>query len=176
MEFQGPHKTYNAKEQWDILQKYVGWYKNSSAQIRVFHNLQMKHPECEGTQIVRCYPFETHPFRGRTIKDPVMMLPLRPSDDFSLPEDQESLEYGRVMLFFSCLLPGHLGKLFEYDLAFIKYFDIYNIKGMSLVMLLCVYVCDVFLLCVGTQRRRVMGCRIYPSLGCIPAPTHSMPM
>jgi hypothetical protein len=57
------------------------------------------------------------------------MMPLQPKKDFSLPEDKDDLEYGRVLLFFSVLIPGHLGKRFETDLAFIQYFDHYKVKG-----------------------------------------------
>ena len=91
----------------------------------------MRHPEAEGVQRVRCYPFKTHQFNNKTIRNPVFMMPLQPKQDFSLPEDKEVLEYGRVLLFFSILVPGTLGKHFEKDLAFIQYFDHYKVKGKT---------------------------------------------
>ncbi len=41
----------------------------------------------------------------------------------------QDLEYGRVLLCFSILIQGHLGKWFEKDLAFVQYFDHYKVKG-----------------------------------------------
>ena len=127
---QGPEREYNAQEQFILLSEYLGWYKNASAQIRVFHCLEMKHPEAEGVMRIRCYPFKKHPFQGRNIREPVMMMPLQKKKTFSLPQDRGELEYGRVMLFFSIQIPTHLGRCFEFDLAFIKYFDHYKVKGI----------------------------------------------
>lgn len=106
----------------------MGWYTGANAQVRVFHRLDMTHPQVEGVQRVRCFPFSNHKFNLRTVKDPVFFA-FKEKGDFSLPEDQDLLEYGRVLLFFSVLLPGHLGRMFERDLAFIRYFDHYKVKG-----------------------------------------------
>jgi hypothetical protein len=67
--------------------------------------------------------------------DPVFFLPMEPKDDFALPEDKDMLEYGRVVLLFSVLLPGHLGKYREHDLAMVQYLDRYRVKGNKSVQL-----------------------------------------
>ena len=59
-----------------------------------------------GVQRVRCYPFQNHQFNGRNILDPVFMKPLHSANDFKLPRDRESLEYGRVLLFTPPLPPS----------------------------------------------------------------------
>jgi hypothetical protein len=126
---QDPGHEYSAPEQWDILTEHLGWYGTQEAQVRVFHCLEMKHPEAEGTQRIRCYPFANHTFQDRNIMDPVFFLPMEPKEDFALPEDKDLLEYGRVVLLFSVLLPGHLGKYREHDLAMVRYMDRYRVKG-----------------------------------------------
>lgn len=132
-------------EQFNLLQNTLGWYKNSSAQIRVFQCLEMKHPKAEGMQRVRCYPFRGCGFQKaeRNLKDPVFLMPLEAKDDFCLPEDTSLLQYGRVLLFFSVQVPGRMGNLIEVDLAFIKYYDVYKIKGNLLTLIVCFIHIDV---------------------------------
>jgi hypothetical protein len=108
----------------------LDWYPEAAAQVKVFHCMEMKHPEAEGVQRVRCYPFPTHLFQGRNIWDPVFFLPVKDyKEDFSLPEDKDLLEYGRVQLLFSVLIPSLMGRVKEFDLAFIKLLKPYLIKG-----------------------------------------------
>jgi hypothetical protein len=108
----------------------LDWYTVAQAQVKVFQCMQMKHPDAEGIQRVRCYPFTKHLFQGRNITDPVFFLPVKDyKDDFSLPEDKDLLEYGRVQLLFSVLIPARSGRVRETDLAFIKYLKPYTIRG-----------------------------------------------
>jgi hypothetical protein len=103
--------------------------------------MEMKHPEAEGVQRVRCYPFKTHLFQARNLKEPVFFLPVKDyMEDFSLPEDKEKLEYGRVHLLFSVLIPSRMGKVHEHDLAFIKYLKPFEIKGEHVFLVsLCMF-------------------------------------
>jgi hypothetical protein len=127
---QDPNINLSAADQWeDVITRCLGWYTGVNAQARVFHCLEMVHPQAEGVQRVRCFPFSNHTFNERNVKDPVFFMPVEAQKDFSLPQDQEKLEYGRVHLFFSILLPGYLGRLEETDLALVQYLDHYKIKG-----------------------------------------------
>lgn len=127
-----PNKALTALQQWNTLQE-LQYYKNSAAQVRVFQCLEMHHPECEGVQRVRCYPFPEHEFQGRNITDPVFFKPVdNYKSDFALPEDKDLLEFGRVQLLFSVLVPTKLGRHEEEDLVFIKYFKRYNVDGKPL--------------------------------------------
>jgi hypothetical protein len=125
----GPHQSFTAVQQWNVL-KALSYYHGSAAQIRVFHCLAMQHPECEGVQRVRCYPFPNHRFQGHNMKDSVFFKPVdNYKSDFCLPQDRELLEFGRVMLIFSILVPTRMGRQEEEDLVFIRYFKPYNIQG-----------------------------------------------
>jgi hypothetical protein len=73
----------------------------------------MQHPECEGVQRVRCNPFTNHTLQGRNIKDTVVFQPVDnyKSDLHTLPQDMASLlEFGRVQLLFSVLVPTRKGR------------------------------------------------------------------
>lgn len=146
--------TFTPKEQFAILDKWLGYYKNSAAQIRVFHCLEMKHPKADGVQRVRCYPFKCHDFQQRNITDPVFMMPVDAKDDFTLPEDTHLLGYGRVLLLFSCLVPGRLGNNIEIDLAFVKYFDLYKVKGNNSPCVHCTQICVLSTQCIFLQNPR----------------------
>jgi hypothetical protein len=96
----------------------------------------MSHPLAEGLQRVRCYPFGNHTFQGRNIKDNVFLLPVETTKHFSLPQDKDKLQFGKVQLLFSMLVPGNLGRFKEVHCAFIKYFDLFKPKGR------CTQICD----------------------------------
>ena len=127
-----------APEQFKLLQRSLFLYPNQNSHIKVFHCLEMKHPQAEGVQRVRCFPFKSHKWQkgekteGRNLTDPVFLMPLEAKEDFSLPEDTALLHYGRVVLFFSILIPGRMGHAVEVDCAFVKYFDEYKARGKSM--------------------------------------------
>mgnify|MGYP003683845193 CR=1 FL=1 len=150
-----------------MFQDVLGYYPNTSAQIKVFSVLEMKHPLAEGPQRVRCFPFANHtwqadkkkgPHSGRKITDPVFIKPLQAQEDFSLPDDASLLHYGRVLLLFSIWIPGRLGNKVEMDLAFIKYYDQYKVQGkscfqMTIECVLCTHICVLSTQCVFVQKK-----------------------
>lgn len=121
--------------QYRVLRKhllYHGKRSESKAHIEVFHCLEMKHPACEGTQRIRCFPFNRKDlrFHGRNILPPVLLVPSTIGrEDFRLsnPEHCAELYFARVLLFFKIILKSDPPE--EKELAFIKYFDRYKVQG-----------------------------------------------
>lgn len=139
--------------EYECLTRNLLYFHNSSSQVKVFHCLEMKNSEVAGMQRVRSYPFESHQFQGRRLKDTVFFRPVRCADEdgFKLPEDKDSLEYGTVLLFFKIKIRGKLGRGREVSLAFIKYFDKYLVEGMvnnTDTVTFCLYMLHIFLIIV----------------------------
>ena len=121
---------FKAKEQYRYLKKYLHYFDNTKAQVKLYTTLVMQHPLATGVQKVRCFPFEYHKYQGRTIKDTVFLRPLS-AQEFKLPENKQDLEYGRVQLLFQIRLPGKLGRSRLVDCAFIKYYGKYEVQGSA---------------------------------------------
>ena len=147
-----------APEQYDWVNAIMMYFPNTAAHIKNYHCLEMKHPLAEGVQRIRCYPFkhivdsdgeievEEHLFRDKNLTDAVFLMPVNTEDrnDFVLPRDKEHLEYAKVLLFFQIRVKGKHERPQEENCAFVKYFDKYLVKGMSMctvVSCCCAVVC-----------------------------------
>jgi hypothetical protein len=51
MYLQDPDIDLNPSEQYDVLQNLI-WYERKSAQARIFHCLNLSHPEAEGAEMI----------------------------------------------------------------------------------------------------------------------------
>jgi hypothetical protein len=49
---QDPGIPLNASEQYDVISEYLLWYQGKSAQARIFHCLNLSHPEAEGAEMI----------------------------------------------------------------------------------------------------------------------------
>lgn len=80
----------------------------------------------------RSYCGAAKQFHGRHISDAVFMIPPGTNkDDFflSVPEHEEQLQYGRVLLFFKLALVSSTSMRNDVDLAFVEYLDKYTVNG-----------------------------------------------
>ena len=84
----------------------------------------------------RSYCGAAKQFHGRHISDAVFMIPPGTNkDDFflSVPEHEEQLQYGRVLLFFKLALVSSTSMRNDVDLAFVVYLDKYTVNGNVLL-------------------------------------------
>ena len=135
----------------------------------------------------RSYCGAAKQFHGRHISDAVFMIPPGTNkDDFflSVPEHEEQLQYGRVLLFFKLALVSSTSMRNDVDLAFVEYLDKYIVNGNVLWKYLlqpaflwkrCItlninvywYICCIFCFIEADQLTALGHIRLYePSKTC----------
>ena len=88
-----------APDEYNLLAANLTFFPKTSAQVKVFHCLDMVHTDCEGVQRIRSYPFPSKQFRGRNMLDSVFCIPedISVADfDLSNTDHHEKVEYAKV--------------------------------------------------------------------------------
>ena len=79
--------------------------------------------------------------------DNVFLLPVDARRSVKLPQDKDQLEFGQTLLLFKIQIPAPLGSWQERSLAFVKYYDKYQVKGVSQYVLYVYWLCTDRLCC-----------------------------